>query len=464
MLLLSLSTQDYPVTPGDTYRLTYLTADTPISLNVMVESDLTVGLGFFGKVPARGLTFLELKRQVEQQVLKIYPQSSPSLTIASNGIFQVRVEGEVNEAAYSAAWGLSRLSQILQGHLTSYSSTRDVQIVSASGEHHRYDLFRALRFGEEDQDPYVSPGDTVFVSERGRLVRLVGAVRRPGTYQPLPGQNLKELIDYYGDGFAVEADPSRVRVDRVLTDARTIAESFIVDLTTSLDRDVELRDMDTVVVPQKTERLPVIFLEGAILPPSDVPRKRVSAQAGTNGEELEYSKFPVPVREGATLYQILLERRSQIYPSADLSHAYLVRRNPDEVIPVDVESLLFAYSPSDDIVLRAYDHLIIPFRRFSVAVTGAVRHPGVYPYVPNKTSQYYIDMAGGIDPERGSRGGVRVFDRGGRKLPADSLVDPEGKIDVAYSFSFFFFKYFPIVASASLAIVTGLYYIDQINR
>jgi polysaccharide export outer membrane protein len=161
---------------------------------------------------------------------------------------------------------------------------------------------------------------------------------------------------------------------------------------------------------------------------------------------------------------VLLDRRDQIYPSADLGHAYLARRNPDEVIPVDVERLLFAYTPQDDIVLRAYDHLIIPFRRFSVAVTGAVRLPGVYPYVPNKTFQYYLDLAGGIDPERGRIGSVKVFDRTGRQLPSDAMLDPEGKVYAPYSFSFYFFKYFPIVASASLAVLTGLYYIDQINQ
>jgi hypothetical protein len=115
-------------------------------------------------------------------------------------------------------------------------------------------------------------------------------------------------------------------------------------------------------------------------------------------------------------------------------------------------------------VLRAYDHLVLPFRRFSVVVTGAVLKPGVYPYVPNKTYLYYVDLAGGIDPERGRIGSVRIFDRTGRKLSPSSPLDPEGKVHIPYSFSFYFFKYVPIVAAASLAVVTGLYYLDQVNR
>ena len=464
MLLLSLSAEDYPVTPGDAYRLMYLTADRPVALDVMVESDHTVNLGFFGKIPARGTSFLDLKRQVEQRVLRIYPQSSPSITIVANGVFQVRVEGEVREATDSTAWGLSRLSQVVQGHLTPYSSLREVTVVSSGGEERRYDLFRALRFGERQQDPYVAPGGTVVVSQRDRSVQLAGQVRRPGTYQPLDHEGLKELIEYYGDGFAVPADRARVRVERLLTDGKTIAESFIVDLSASLEAEVELRDMDTVVVPTMTQRLPVVFLEGAIMPEPDSPAEAVAARSEVDPEELRYSKFPVQFKQGATLFQVLLERKDRIYPNADLAHAYLVRRNPSEVVPVDIEELLFAYSPRDDIALREYDQLIIPFRRFSVAVTGAVQRPGVYPYVPNKTFQHYVDLAGGIDPERGRPQGVRVFERTGRRLPSDSPLAPEGKVHIPYSFSFYFFKYFPIVASASLAVLTGLYYADQIGK
>jgi len=463
MLLLSLSAEDYPVTPGDVYKLMYLTADTPVSLDVVVESDLKVNLGFFGKILARGLTFLELKQQIEQRVLRSYPKASPSVTIASNGVFQVHVQGEVVEAGEASAWALTRLSQIIGSYLTPYSSTRDVAVISASGAERRYDLFRALRFGEMQQDPYVSPGDVVVISKRDRSISLAGQAKRPGTYQPLAGEGLYELIEYYGDGFTVEADRSRVRVERLLTGSTAIAETFFIDLSAGYQKEIELRDMDTVEIPAKTERLPVVFIEGAIKPSSD-PGSGPTPSGRTDDAAGQYSKFPVQVQSGATLYQILLSRKSQIYPNADLSHGYLIRRDPDEVITVDLEKLLFDYSPERDILLRAYDHLIIPFRRFSVTVTGAVFEPGVYAYAPNKTFQYYVDLAGGIDPERGRIDRVRVFDQTGRRLPPGSVLDSEGKVHVPYSFSYYAFKYVPIVAAAALAVLTGVYYLDQILK
>lgn len=386
------------------------------------------------------------------------------MTIVSNGLFQVRVEGEVVQAGYSTAWGLTRLSQVFGNYLTPYSSIRDVKVVSNTGIERHLDLFRALRFGEKEQDPYLRPGETVIIGKRDRSIQLLGEVRRPGIYQPLPNEGLKELIEYYGDGFTVLADRYRVRIQRLVTDGNTIAESAVIDLSRSLDKEVELRDMDTLAIPSKTDRLPVVFIEGAIMPDSEFESSAIKSNNNSNSQIQKYSKFSVPVKDGETLYEVLLDRGEQIYPDADLPHAYLVRRDPAEVVPVDLETLLFAYKTEDDIVLKPYDHLVIPFRHFSVVVTGAVHNPGTYSYAPNKTYKYYIDVAGGIDPEKGAAGSVRIFDRAGGKLPKDSFLDPEGKVHVPYSFTFYFFRYFPVVTSATLAIITGLYYLDNISK
>jgi len=209
MLLLSLSSEDYPVTPGDTYQLAYFTAGSAVTTFTVVTSDYTANLGVLGNIDAEGLTFIDLKKQIEQRILRAYPDSSPSITIVSNGQFSVFVKGEVKSAGFYTAWGLTRLSQVIEHFLTSYSSTREMMIISKSGQTKKYDLFKAIRFGDRDQDPYVHPGDTIVVSKRDRAIRLSGAVRRGGIYQPLANEGLKELIEYYGDGFTELADRSR---------------------------------------------------------------------------------------------------------------------------------------------------------------------------------------------------------------------------------------------------------------
>ncbi len=56
-LQLAISSEDYPVTPGDVYRLTYRQADTPVTTDFLVESNYTINMKVFGTLNAAGMTF-----------------------------------------------------------------------------------------------------------------------------------------------------------------------------------------------------------------------------------------------------------------------------------------------------------------------------------------------------------------------------------------------------------------------
>lgn len=457
MLLLSLSSRDYPVTPGDTYQFTYVTPESAVTAVTVVGSDYTVNLGVLGKVDAYGLSFPELKIEIEQRISGAYPDSSPSVTIVSNGRFRVFVKGEVNSAGCYTAWGLTRLSRVVEPFLTPYSSKRDVLISSPNGQSETFDLFSAIRFGEWDQDPYVRPGDTVIVNKRDRAVRLTGAVKREGIYQLRRGEGLQELIEYYGDGFTELADPSRIRLQRLLTESERIAESSVVDLSRGFRQRVELMNLDSVIVPQKTERLPVVFLEGAVITEDE------QESDDSDDENIEkYGKLTIPFAEGETLFTVLKYLADSIDPRSDLANAYLIREQSGGVVPVDLAALLYAYDPQDDISLEPYDRLIIPFTQYSVLVTGGVIDPGRYPYMPNKTYRYYVDLAGGVDPDKGNLRGVRIMDRDNNRISTDLHLDPETRVHVPYSFSYYFLKYFPLAVSTATAVYYTVLVIERL--
>ena len=451
MLLLSMSAEDYPVTPGDIYKLTYLSATNPVSQEVIVESDFTVNLNIFGKIKGDNIIFAQLKDLVEDRITQAYPDSTPSFTILSNGRFQVYIKGEVNGAAYITAWALTRLSQVIGGRLTVYSSIRDIEIVSRNGMGKKYDLFRAKRFGEKEQDPYLKPGDTIVVSKREREVEIRGEVRRAGKYQLLASDSLKELIEYYGDGFTELANHSRIILQRLVTGSDKIAESFALDLSQGYKQELGLKDLDVIFVPQKTERLPIVYLEGAIS--SGIEPKK------GEGEEEElvdiYNKTIVSFKDGDTIYNILWPRRNLIYPAADLPNSFISRNGKEEIIAINLEKLLYDYDSSLDVELKPYDHIVIPFRQFFVNVTGGVYNPGRYPYVPEKTYRYYVNLAGGIDPERGSKN-VIVTDLDNERRNKQSFLEPEDRVHVPYSFGYYFVKYFPIITSSVSAILSIL--------
>ncbi len=263
-LLLAMSNPEYPVMPGDVYKLTYLSSHQIFSMEVIVGSDFIINLAIFGKINARNMTFNKIRSIVEQKVEQAYPGSTPSLILVSVGSFQVYLTGEVKQSVNIAAWGLTLLSEVVGQHLTPYSSNRDIEVLPEEGRKRQYDLFKAKRFGMKEEDPYLKPGDTIIVSKRDREVSISGEVRRPGQYQLLPGEGVKELIQYYGDAFTELAAKSRVKIDRLVTGSDKPAEILYLDLSKSYDDEFMLKDLDVVVVPTKIDRLPIVYFEGAL--------------------------------------------------------------------------------------------------------------------------------------------------------------------------------------------------------
>jgi len=426
-LLLAVSSKNYSVTPGDVYRLTFLLANEPVSNEILVESDYTLNLNIFGKVNAENMSFSELKPIVEKRIADAYPRSLPSLNIISVGIFQVLIKGEVPKTSYVTAWGLSRLSSVVQDHLGPYSSIREIGIISRDGILRKYDLFKALQRGIIKEDPYILPGDAIIVYRQDRKAEIRGEVFRPGGYQLLKNEGLRELINIYGHGFTNRADTSRIRLDRY-ADKR--AQTYYFDFSKGISTSLEIKDNDVISIPVKSLTLPIVFFEGAVVPPP-TEAEVVLAEAEEVGVE-PYNRILHPFIEGESLLDALLAVKDSLATAADLSNAYLIREDSPQPFPVNLERLIFDYEPTNDIALQPFDRVIIPSLRFTVSVLGSVENAGIYPYVPQKTYSYYLTLAGGVPPGE-STDYVTVLDAADNPRNLDDIIQPEDRIVVAES-------------------------------
>ncbi|MBA7695113.1 hypothetical protein ES703_103734 [subsurface metagenome] len=136
------------------------------------------------------------------------------------------------------------------------------------------------------------------------------------------------------------------------------------------------------------------------------------------------------LKEGESLFDALQAIRASIAPVANLSKAYIAREGSTETIPVNLEKLLYGYTPAADMTLQPFDRIVIPAHRFYsslVPVSGAVYTPGSYPFTPEKNYIYYIDLAGGIDPERNTDNRVSITDSQGNIRGLDGTIAPGEK-------------------------------------
>jgi len=429
-LQLALSSSEYPVTPADVYRLVFHQSQTElVAQDIQVGSDLSIDLGIFGKIDAKGLAFVKLKKKAEQQVAATYSRSYPNLSIVSVGIFRVAVHSSYSGLIYASAWGLSRVSDVIAGGPVPGNSVRNVVLDRSDASPIACDIFMAIHSPRlEDQDPLVRPGDSLRLSPSGPVVHLVGEVRRPGDYELAPGEGLRELIEFFGGGLTMMADSAGIRVDRVT--AGGIEASFI-SLPGGFETAGDLGGCISVTVASRADIHPVIWFEGPGIAGSSTSTPAVPGIGKRSTAAQAQGRIGSPIVNGQKLSDAVRNIKDQLSPLADLAGASLIRAG-SPARPIDLESLLSNPQSFADLAVQGGDRIIVPATSAIVSVAGAVNSPGSFPFEPGMGAQYYIGLAGGADSLRNTNGEFSVMSGKGVRRetieelrPGDSILLPD---------------------------------------
>ena len=446
---MAMSNADYMVTPGDVYVLTYAAGSSAMQYKTVVDTSYKIRVANLAVLDANGKSFIALKRQVEDLVARNYPMSGVQFALATPAVFNVIVKGEVPQTVEQSVWALSRLSAVVEANLTAYSSIRDVTVTSANGVSKHYDLYAAKRYGDIAQNPYLRPGDVITLRKFHKVVSISGAVRRGGTYELLEGETLKDLVDTYADGFTETADKNRITVSRVINGSDKSGSVMYLENPTML-ANFELHTYDSIFIDSLTNSKPVMYMEGAILKPNNnQDEEGLTKIEGT-------TRVTVPF-DYDTNYVYFLKARSGWFGSAiaDLQNAFIIRG--EELIPFDISKALYDTNFTSDLTVQPNDVLRVPMKQFFVSVAGSVASPGRYPYIPNKTYDYYVGLAGGFNKSMNSGKAVEIIDAEGNKLSKKSEITPETTITAeTNSFLFYFNQYAPVVTTILSIISTSL--------
>jgi protein involved in polysaccharide export with SLBB domain len=497
-MILARSSADYRVTPGDIYTLTYAAATstsasasiTPVSYVIVVDTSYRIRVSNMGIVNGSGKTFMQVKSEVETIVANNYPLSGVQLALTQPAIFRVHIKGEVYAAGEVSAWALNRLSSLItikvnrstdqntqtqtqtnkdaqtsdsfltpfeSDFFTHFTSLRDVSIRSSNGQTRVYDLFKAMRLGDLSQDPYLRPGDEITFNRVKRSVTITGEVERPGVYQLLDDENVKELINYYGSGFTLEADKTRVELTR-LANSVEISGDKIFLTEKDLANNYSLENYDKIVVPKITQLQPVMFVEGAVTYVGQLSESEGQMVASAPMDLIASNRLIVPFHKGET-YASLIRNNSRWFTAvSDTQNAYIVRN--DERIPINLNPMLYDSSYRGEVLVQENDVLIIPFRQYFVTVAGAVMYPGRYPYIPDRSWDYYIALAGGFVAERNTRESIVITDMNGVRMKKTDAILPETVITANTNHLLHYWnQYIPVLATI-LSLITTFFSIQ----
>jgi len=444
---------DYLVTPGDIYVLSYNALGSDVKYTIVVDPTYKVRVSNLGVIDAEGKSFLEFKKEVEEIVSSNYPMSGVQLILSVPATYKIIIKGEVASAIEKKLTGLVRLSAIVAPYVTTsvekadvstdevkkneivslgtkYSSSRFVTVEDANGNISRYDLFQAQRFGDMSQDPYVRPNDIITIEKAGRRVTIEGSVERPGTYELTASENLKRLVEYYAGGLDPLADTYHITLTRNVSDSAKAGEVLYLS-DTSINEDYKLVNLDSVSIGSVKDLRNTIFVNGA-----------VSVQISETLEgEVATRNIRYQFESGESYLDFIRNHSSWFTDVADFERSYVSRKG--QRVPIDIYSMLFNQDYSDDsLKLEPEDTLVIPFKQYFVTVSGAVLKPGRYAYVPDRTWDYYVGLAGGFDQDRNKKDTIDIKTSDGRVLTKDDYIVPETLIDAkSNSFLYGFNKY-----------------------
>ena len=354
----------------------------------------------------------------------------PETTINAPSNLKVTVTGEVTRnQEITIGSSLTRLSDIVGSYMTAYSSGRFVTVRDKDGNVSRYDFFLADRFGDFSQNPYVKDGDCIILERVQRRVSISGSVERPGTYELKDGENLKRLVQYYAGGLDPMADTDNITLIRTLSEESRSGDVRYLDGSVLTD-DYDLVNRDSVTIGNKASLRNTIFVHGAV---------GVQISETTSGE-VPTSNTSYQFEEGETYLKFVRSHKGWFTDVSDYERTYVSRNG--QRIYINLYSMLFNPDYEDDLKLEADDILVVPFRQFFVTVSGAVKSPGRYAYVPDRTWEYYVGLAGGFDPDLNSGEKITMTERDGSKLTKADYITPETTIDAARnSFGYKFNKY-----------------------
>ncbi len=454
-----LDPETYVCGPGDRLQLNFWGIQ---NFRLLVPIDLE-GRAFVPKVghfDLDGKTLAEARQMMRSSVARLFPKLGFDVSLAVPRTFRVQVVADVKSPGSYPARAIDRVAAVIEraGGLGPNASTRRIELRRRDGSVLNADLLLYQLSGDVKHNPHVLDGDVVRVPYEELAASITGAVNRPGRYELTGTKDLSELVTLAGGLAPAVTQQLPLRLVRVQADDRQ--DLTLVEL--GADRrlpQLPLKHEDTVHIPGYGEIQQSVMVMGAFTgaaPPPATPAASArpgSAPTAAPPDESAATKR-LPFVKGDTV-RTLIERVGGVGPLADLSSSYILRAGKS--VPVDLHALVMLRDLEADRPVELGDTLVIPFKRQSVLVQGAVFAPGAYPYNPNYGIDQYLSLAGGPNRFGKSVKSVRVIGPSGetRGYSRDLEIEPGSQLVIPEK-SFSSPEIVQIVISVASVLISGV--------
>jgi polysaccharide biosynthesis/export protein len=402
---------------GDVFELNFWGRQN-FKLRVTVDPEGRTFISKVGYVDIVGKTLRQSRQIMKSAVLRYFPGLNFDLSLVEPRTFLVHVAENIPHPGLYTARPVERASTVIgrAGGITGNASKRRIRIQHRDGSTATVDLLLYNLTGDTKYNPYVMDGDVIRVPFEEVAVTIGGAVRRPGRFELVKTKDFSELLDVAGGLASTATRQLPIRLVRK-NDLERDAQIDIPFPKEGIPQ-LPLRTDDGVTVPGVGELQRSVLLVGAV------------AGAVPTDEATHLRRLPFVESETV---RALIERAGGVGPGADLLESYILRRDGSH-LPVDLEALLVRRDFNADKPIEMGDSLVVPYKRRSVAVEGAVFRPSAYPFNPKFNVRDYVASAGGETRFAQTLDNAKLITPTGKALPfsdelkvnpGDTIVVPE---------------------------------------
>lgn len=298
-----------------------------------------------------------------------------AVSIGNIRSIKVTLVGEIQKPGTYTLSSLSTVFNALtvSGGPNRIGSLRQVYVIRDNSVVATLDIYDFLLKATQKNNIRLMDGDIIRVPTYKVRVGLSGQVKRPAIFEVLPGETLRDVINFAG-GFTDSAYTANIKATQLTSQDRKIADISSADFDNYIPLHGDFYTVDRIL--NSFQNRVAIF--GAVLRPG----------------QFELSA-------GLTLSQLIV-KASGLRPDAFMARGSIARLRPDnttEFISFDVKAIM--NKTTRDIPLKKEDVVTILSNfdlrdQYTVTINGEVRNGGQFPYAENMSVEDLIVQAGGF--------------------------------------------------------------------
>ena len=384
----------YRLGPGDQLVL-ILTGDVEASYSLEVTREGFVVIPQVGQLYVANLTLDELNDLLYTRLGRVYSgvrrgggSTKFHVSVAQLRSNQVFVVGDV---AVPGSYRVSSAGTVLNalyaaGGPTVNGSMRRIEVRRAGKLVDTLDLYDYLLHGDASHDARLETGDVVFVPVHGPRVKATGEVVRPAIYELKADETLPDLLKAAG-GFTATAARRRVQIARILPPGQRQPggrDRVVIDLAS--DQFATGYGPAFPMAPGDSVR---------VFPVADRVRDRVTVLGDV------WAPGSVGYTGGMTLSDAI-KLAGGVKPDVYEGQVLVSRLQPDSTRVMlrgrfkdSTGAVMHDFPLHEDDEVQVFSTSEFRPDRY-VAISGAVRNPGQYPYRVGMTMRDLVLLAGGV--------------------------------------------------------------------